>query len=276
VFSVSGIFGSDDDWNAIVGKWTERLEERIFHATECDSDLGDFAPRNPDDPEDMDKTHKANKTLYKDLTILLTESKLLGYVLSMDLCAYREFFPKADDPNDPYYFCFYGVVENFALINSVCIPRDKVKFTFDQQTEIEHNASALYHSMLQLPEWNGFDLLADEIGYTSRRNPKIQAADLVAREGMKRLDNRIGPITRVPRRSMLALEGTKRFKFSELGREYFRTLVGKTNLLRDLPGADAAKYQQWLENSRITDNTSNRIRYHNFVISQIQRPAQKP
>jgi len=139
--------------------------------------------------------------------------------------------------------------------------------------EIEHNASMLYQCMRSLPEWRGYDLLAEKVSYTTMSNPRIQAADLVAREGMKRLDNRIGPVKRV-HRSLLALEQTKRFAFIELGREYFQSLIEKTNLLRDLPSADIVKYCEWLKETRTDDNSSNRIRYHNHMLRKIQRPAQ--
>ena len=265
VFTVSGVFGSKEEWAAIVSAWEERTEGRIFHAAACESDKEEFATTS----------HAENRLLYKDLTTLLVNSHLLGYTVSLDLAAYREFFPEARDPNDPYYFCFYGVVEKFAEINSLIIPLDKIEFTFDLQAEAEYNAAMLYDSMRKLPEWRGHELLSEKVSFTNRENPRIQAADLIAREGMKRLDNRIGPVHRV-RRSLLALERTTKFAFIEIGREYFRTLIGKTPLLRDLPGTDAEKYRQWLKISKLGDNSSNRIKYHNYILSKIQRPMQEP
>jgi hypothetical protein len=264
VFTVSGIFGSEEEWNALVKDWVARTGGRVFHAADCESDRRDF----------VCTSHEENRALYRDLTILLARTKFLAYTVSIDLPAYRELFPKATDPNDPYYFCLYGVIEKFAEINCLSVPLDKVEFTFDQQLDAQCNASMLYRSMLQLPDWYGHDLVSDKVSYTTRENPRIQAADLVAREGMKRLDNRIGPVYHV-RRSLLALEATKRFGFIEMGREYFRTLIEKTPQLKDLPSADIRKYRQWLEESRLVDNTSNRIRYHNYILSKIQRPAQK-
>ena len=218
VFGVSGIFGSHEEWDTLADDWKRRTGGRIFHAADCESDHGDFA----------ETSHQDNRELYKDLTILLTKTRFLAYTVSMDLAAYREFFPKATDRNDPYYFCFYAVVEKFSQVNFLSVPLDKVEFTFDIQMEVEHNASMLYQCMRSLPEWKGYDLLAEKVSYTTRDNPRIQAADLVAREGMKRLDHRIGPVRRT-RRSLLALEQTNRFSFIELGREYFRSLIEKTN-----------------------------------------------
>ncbi len=270
VFSVAGIFGSSDEWDSFAGEWMRRTGGRIFHAADCESDQGEFSKT-----EHISKTeHKDNQELYKDLTVLLTKTKFMGYAASIDLTAYREFFPRATDPNDPYYFCFYAVIEKFSELNFHCIPLDKVEFTFDQNWKVQHNASELYQCMRSLPEWKGYDLLSDKVSYTTRDNPRIQAADLFAREGMKRLDHRIGPVRRI-RRSLLALEGTKRFAFFELGREYFRSLIEKANLLRDLPSADMIKYREWLEKNGICDNTSNRIRYHNHMLEKLQRPAQR-
>jgi hypothetical protein len=100
----------------------------------------------------------------------------------VDLAAYREFFPNADDPCDPYYFCFYAVITKFAEINFLEIPKDNLEFTFDVGSEGEINAGQLYSYMLRLPEWRGYELLADTVHYTSRRNPRIRVADLIARD----------------------------------------------------------------------------------------------
>jgi hypothetical protein len=194
--------------------------------------------------------------------------------VSIDLADYREFFPNAKDPNDPYYFCFYAVVEKFSEANSFCIPLDRVDFTFDQNIEARYNAAALFDQMLALPEWKGHDLVANELRDTTKKNPRIQVADLVAREGMKKLDHRIGPVHRM-RRSLIALERTKRFSFAELGREYFRSVVQITPEMKKLPSADISKYRQWLTHNRLNDNTTNQIRYHAYMLSKLQRPAQK-
>jgi hypothetical protein len=265
VFAVSGIFGSREEWDTLADDWRQRTGGRVFHATDCDSDQGEFA--NID--------HKENKKLYKDLITLLANTKMCGYTVTMDLTAYREFFPKAHDPHDPYYLGFHEVIVRFANMAFVSIPQDQVEFTFDIHFEREYNSAELYNYMRHLPEWEGEDLVAEKISFVTRGNPRIQAADLVAREGMKHMDNRIGPVRRPERLSMLALKKTKRFWFKELERDFFQGLIKRTNLLRDLPGADATKYRDWLESKGLTDNTSNRIQYQcHLDVQRLQRPAQ--
>lgn len=265
VFTVAGIFGDSEEWKRFAGEWTSLTGGREFHAADCESDLGEFA----------NTSHEENQKLYKDLTTILAKANFFGYCVSMELSAYREFFPNAKDPSDPYYFCFYSVVRKLTEINSHCFPLDKVEFTFDQNIDARYNAAALYDQMLQLPEWKGYDLLSDKVSFTTRKNPHVQAADLLAREGMKRLDNRIGPKRRV-RRSLIALEKTNRFSFFEAGREYFRRAVEITPELRKLPCSDMDKYREWLRDKRLQENSSNLIRYHAEMMAKLQVPRQKP
>lgn len=67
--------------------------------------------------------------------------------------------------------------------------------------------------MVHQPEWRFHPYMADEVSIASRKEVGIQAADLVAREAMKHLDNQIGPKQRLTRGSLRALEKTKRFGF---------------------------------------------------------------
>ena len=45
----------------------------------------------------------------------------------------------------------------------------------------------------------------DEIGFATKKTIGIQAADLITREAMKVLDNRIGPVRRLSRTSAKVL-----------------------------------------------------------------------
>jgi hypothetical protein len=85
VFAVAALFGSEAQWDDLKGRWRNRLGDRIFHATDCESDHGVFAATS----------HAENQKLYADLTNILGESRLLGFGSAMDLAGYREFFPDA-------------------------------------------------------------------------------------------------------------------------------------------------------------------------------------
>src|SRR5712691_11510659 len=56
VFAVAGLFGNESQWDYLNEKWLGCTQGKIFHATECDTDQGDFS----------ETTHAENKKLYKD------------------------------------------------------------------------------------------------------------------------------------------------------------------------------------------------------------------
>ena len=116
--------------------------------------------------------------------------------------------------------------------------------------------------MVNLPEWGLHSVLHTEIGFADRRSRvPIQAADLLARETMKHLDNQIGPERRRMRRSMAALNETGRFRFRYHIREYFEDLKRKMVHLEGLTGVKESEYAAWLSRHRLLDNNTNRLQY---------------
>ena len=86
-------------WGELEQAWLARTGGVPFHATDCDSDLGDYAG-NP---------HQENKALYRDLVQILCASSACGFGAAIDLAAHREFFPGV--PQDTgYYKCFFETV----------------------------------------------------------------------------------------------------------------------------------------------------------------------
>jgi hypothetical protein len=43
VFSVAGVFGSSEEWDILADRWLRATGGRIFHAADCESDLGEFS-----------------------------------------------------------------------------------------------------------------------------------------------------------------------------------------------------------------------------------------
>ena len=249
VFAVSGLFGSEDDWGELEISWRARTGDRIFHAVDCDSDGGEFA----------NSTHAENKALYKDLTQLLCGSRIIGFGSAMDIAGHAEFFP--DVPRDiPYYRCFRDVVVKCSDWAKSAIPRGPVKFTFDSRRESNYNAGVLYDYLVNLPERKTQEDF-EEISFASRKLVGIQAADLYAREVMKHLDNKIGPVHRPMRRSMEELTKMKRFGFDLYMREYFQDFRRQFAEVAKRVGVDVPQYMGWLKENKIDDNVSSRHRY---------------
>ncbi|HEY9072649.1 MAG TPA: hypothetical protein VIN67_00835 [Desulfobaccales bacterium] len=120
IFAIAGVMGTQEEWDALKIKWLDRTGGKIFHATDCDSDHGDF----------KDIPHDQNKKLYKDLTKLLAQTKMMGFGFAIDVKSFRIFLPDALE-DAPYIKCFIHLISTFAGLASYVIPQQKIGFTFD-------------------------------------------------------------------------------------------------------------------------------------------------
>jgi len=246
VFAVAGIIGPEEAWERLEANWIIRTDGVAFHANNCDSDQGDY----------MGEPHAENKALYRDLTQMLAASGLGGWAFVIDLAAQQTIFP--DAPDIAYYKAFLEVLQ--AMRTCAANNNEKVKFTFDSRRESEYNAGELYRMFIELPEWQQYTFA--EISFAcSREHPRIQVADLFAREAMKAFDNRFGPTRRSPRKSWLALRDTDRFHIEAISEDWFRSLKEQLPRLEESVGMSQSDYVKWLREYRLQHCTTSLIRY---------------
>ncbi len=137
--------------------------------------------------------------------------------------------------------------------------------TFDMRLDSEHNAGFLYGSLRENePDWAPY--LASKISFDfAKTNPRIQVADLLAREAMKALDNEIGPIKRPIRKSWQALLDTKRFVTYAFSTDWFE------DLKRQMPEAERQMdmnrdmYIEWLRQRKRQHNVSNLFQFADWT-----------
>jgi hypothetical protein len=254
VFAVAAIYGEQHQWDAFELAWRGRLPRGIdFHAADCDSDNEYFAQFS----------HEENKALYRDLTQILAQSQLLGYGVAIDLIQ-QNIDMKGLLPESAYYKCFGETIIFFAHRASMLVPREQIKFTFDRRLETQFNATELYNYMAALPEWEDSWYLHEEISFASRKSVGVQAADLFARELMKRLDNEIGSKKRAVRKSLLALTETERFGGVIYTGDYFKGLQEAIKKLDEGNASGAfipGHYTAWREKQGVADSWGARTRY---------------
>ncbi len=253
VFAVAGLVGTDEQWDSLVDKWVVCTEGREFHAAEWETEYA-----NDPDPE----KHKKNCRIYAQLSQLIAGSGLRGWGVAIDLGAYKKCFPHIDR-EIAYHKCLMETTDHLVMTASELGMSD-LKFTFDHR-QGELNTGILYDSMTNDESWRQTGIFFDhEISFTSRKNPRIQVADLMARETMKHLDNMIGPKQRPTRKSFEALATTKgRLKFEFLMREYFEDMKRKIPEAQKAHGMRPDEYQQWLKRNKVQDNINSR---HRFLI----------
>jgi hypothetical protein len=77
VTAVSVIAGYEEWWQDLEAKWIPRCNGIPFHATDCESNQGDY----------RGIPVEQNKEMYRDLTTLLAQSKVGGIAIAIDLRA---------------------------------------------------------------------------------------------------------------------------------------------------------------------------------------------
>lgn len=257
VFSVSGVVGTDAEWAEAEALWIEATHGEEFHAAEWE-----HAKRFDD---------------YKAVTQALIASHVAGVVMSMDLAAYRSVIPN-QLPDAGYYACYTklitGLTREWHSWNERAIASPEsgeplvaeVRFTFDHRQESASNAGRIYAAFKDIEKPERSELLGADVSFDSRKNPRIQMADLVAREAMKDLDRRVGPNSYSKRKSMIALEESGHFKFIEFRRDYFERLAA---YVADIDRNEdfLRRYGQWLtdtgrvQNGHVHDTWQNRAAF---------------
>lgn len=238
VFAIGGLFGNDVEWEQVIAKWIEITHGEEFHATQRDT------------PEHQEQ--------YISLIHVLADSKLLGFGAAMSVDGLAEIFPQAVEQY-PYYYCFGRIILHFAKIARLCIPPAQVKFMFHQNLTVQKSAADLYHDLTTYPEWEGRTFVADEISYGTSKDPRIQAADLWAREVMKHADNTLGPVKRRMRQSLSVLRSTHRFGFDVYERSFFESM--KENWNQWHRGTTAEQFSTWRKKHKLRDSGAARIRF---------------
>lgn len=259
VFAVSGVFGSEEEWEPAIRKWLFRNRGLEFHAVEC---------------SDID--------LYSDLTDILAESQLGGVSVSIDLRSHKKYLSDTIWGIE-YYKCFIDVVSSVATM----VKRfnddpgenvdAKIEFTFDSRKESDGSAAIVYEMFRNLPEWKDTRIFDTAVKFEGGPEPRLEIADLLVREAMKELDRKIlspdstsGVFFQKLHRA--AIDGQRKFIWIEHDEEYLR----EWRRVIDQPMSQQMKtqYADWLSNTgRIQngiphDNIANRSQFYTWLIKK--------
>lgn len=258
VCSVAIVAGLEEHWAELEPLWAARNGTIPFHAKDCESDQGDYRVF----------CHQQNKERYKDLAVMLASSKLIGRAVTIDLIAAREVFSQAPDIN--YYKAFAELLE--AVKDRCLYFRQPAIFKFDISTSDEFNAGRIYQQFRDnYPEI--VDLFDSEIVFgRAKECSRLQVADMLAFEGMKALDNIIGPVKRPERRSWKTLAAHNKFQISCYSREYFEDLRKTMPELEKQMGYNVNDYWPWLKERNRQHSISSLV---DFTEWQSQQDEQK-
>jgi len=243
VFAVAAVVGREPDWQAAETEWLKHTGGECISAARLE--------------------YEKRRDTYKVLTRVLVNSRLGAYGVALDLIAFKKWFPELELNDVGYYSCFMQVVQWLA-VNVAARFNEPIEFTFHIRQKSDFNAGMLYDVMANDPEIKENVFIENTIKFTSDLNPRIQMADLVARETMKSLDNLIVRPDLDPRRSTTALCTEGRTHIDLLSEDFCRGWRGAID--RVGVGED---YASWLDDNKLADNMSNRIRYMGWINKSI-------
>ena len=251
VFAVAGIIGTEAQWDDLVREWDFWTEGKEFHAAEWEMEYAT-------DP-DLTK-HRRNLAVYAELAKAIARSGLHAWGVGIDLQGYRASFPNIDR-EFAYHKCFLEVSHRLVK-EAKRLGYTELEFIFDHR-QGEGVTGSLYDYAIAQPEWQETGIFfSNKISFTSRKNPRIQVADLVARETMKYLEGYLAKPQRKMRKSMATLAtANRRLQFDFLMKEYFEQMKLALPRLEQEIGMTREVYDAWLAKNKITDNPGNRHRF---------------
>ena len=257
VVAVSGVVGTIPSWRALEREWLVRTDGIPFHANLCESDQGPY----------KHFPHRENKALYRDLVTMLAQSHLHGIGIAIDLIAANQIFPHTEEIS--YYKAFLRVMET--MKDCARVNGEIADFTFDMRMDTQHNLALLYRTARENePDWTPY--LADEFRFSHSRNePRLQVADLMAFEAFKGLDNKVGPVKRIERKSLDTLASTKRFEVQAYSIDWFKDLKRNYGELEKKVGFNLEDYRNWLTEKGRVHNTSNLILFLDWIAKRDSR-----
>jgi hypothetical protein len=255
VFAFAALIGLESQWEAAVEEWLKITKGEEFHANEWEFRHG--------------------RDSYNELARVVAASGLRGQGVAIDLLEFRESFPDLKTPDYAYHKCFIEVVDKLIEVGKEQGYKE-LKFTFDGR-QGQGTTRLLYDSITAQKEWAEAFSLADEISFANRKNPRIQIADMVARETMRGF---LSALENVEPKEPFRILGRadKRIWFDFLVEDYFSQWRDSLRELEKTTGLYANEYFAWIKRKNMQDNLNSRIRYMTWHDAKAlsERNGQKP
>jgi len=176
-FAAGGLIGGVEQWAQFDLRWaysTRELEDP-FRSTDCECGHGQFA--------DWEKPKR--DALMGELVGIIREFGLHAFASIIPISEYRKVFPDATE-FDPYYLAVAHTIINMAVIGERIGHGMKLWFENNQNTS--GSTFAIYNNLRNVKTWSAAQNLQN-IDFGDKRLRPLQAADLVAREAFKHIDN---------------------------------------------------------------------------------------
>jgi hypothetical protein len=196
ILALGGWVGAAEEWERLSRQWRNVLSRygvQAFHFASCENARGEFAGWS----------RGRKEQLVKEVIAAVNRRDLRGFCAAIVMPEYREVVTGSatslEEKQRPYLVCLQYCVEMISKL----APRP-VRYVLDRQEEFDSYAIATFERIKELhPDWA--EKMGD-ISYVAKTDlAPLQAADLLAYETAKSLNNRLYDPGRPFRKSMLAL-----------------------------------------------------------------------
>jgi hypothetical protein len=214
-YACAGLLGSAYKWDSLNALWSLETHElrKPFRASECECGHGQF--------EDWPRAKRND--LMRRLTGVIYRRNLYGFVSIVPLEAYKEVFPDCGQ-HDAFLLAATQTIMNMAYLAHT-MRKDAALWFESCETNVAINA--VFDSVVAFKEWRPARHLRS-ISFEVKRVYGLQAADLVAREAFKYIDDRgMWP----PRKPLLRLKDVLCFTvWNRQALGYLASSGGQSNL----------------------------------------------
>lgn len=188
-FAAGGLIGGEDQWATFDIRWLDETRElkEPFRSTDCETQHGQF--------ENWPKPKCDG--LMKALVGLIRWYHLSAFASIVPIADYRAVFPDAAE-FDPYYLAVTHTIVNMGTIGERA--QQSVKLWFERGPTSGRTLE-IYQDLCNVRTWSAAWRLSN-INFGSKQLCPLQAADLVAREAFKHMDNLGVRPTRIPTERM--------------------------------------------------------------------------
>jgi hypothetical protein len=217
---VGGLVGYENVWSHFEVKWASATYQlkKPFHAAACEAQRGCCEGW----------TVKQCRELMKELTGIIKQTRMGVFGSIVPIQTYRDVFPNSGY-YDPYYLAVKHSIINMAYLGRLSASTREFSAIslMHEQGDRDGKLYGIYKAMKGVKSWPDAKYL-DGFTIGSKRVNGLQAADLIAREAFKLIDN-IG--TRPLRKPVRELKNQASFHFwTPECLEFLRAKGGQDNL----------------------------------------------
>lgn len=197
IFVLAGYLAAQKEWKRFEKKWQDVLDNyeiKVFHASDCNSNTGEFARFDG-------KQEEKNQFVKELLTTISDRSRIIPINVGVVV---RDF----PDPEHgrvlargghPYYVCMKAFMSTVTLVMRRFPAHERVALIFDRQDQFDQRAHETFDGILS-ETWEGRERFKT-LEFGSRQdNIPLQAADSLAfdsyREFLRRRDDPDRPARR--------------------------------------------------------------------------------